>query len=325
MPDWLVGKPFVLRRVVGRFGLPERIEKFPRQDVIAITGDRVVTAKYIDEGLEPGRTRFVVWSFATGARIGPAVEISGEADLQGWVAGDEVLIQVHERDHRKSISNGILAISTLDGSGRWLMSPEPPDPERPARVFAVSESGERFATGLCLASLEGRYGCSSMEIRKVSNGALVRRVNTEGQAVRRFGRDWMVVGEYGFTGIVDPDDGLLWSDDGLDAVKFDDAKLVDGRFITRAADLDGSYRPKLASFNIRTGGYRILFDPREGSRWMFLSDLSTNRYMVIAVSTGTGAWCNDCDPHHRWVLDAGVFDLETGIYDPDAIYVTVDP
>jgi hypothetical protein len=315
----------VLRRVVGRFGLPERIVKGPRQDVIAIIGDRVVTAKFIHEDLEPGRTRFVVWSFATGARIGPAIELSGESDHEARIAGEEVLVRIHEVDHRKLRSTGIFAISTVDGSSRWLVGREPPDPDRPALVFAVSESGERFATAVCLASLEGRYGCARTEIRSVDDGALIRTVDTDGQVVRRFSRDWLVVGEYGFTGIVDPNDGMLWSDEGLDAVKFDDAKLVDGRFVTRAPNLDGSYRPKLASFNIRTGRYRVLFDPREGSRWMFLSDLSTSRYVVIAVSTGTGRWCHDCDPDHHWVLDAGVFDIETGIYDPDAIYLTIQP
>jgi hypothetical protein len=325
MPDWLVGKPFVLQRVVGRYGLPERIEKGPRQDVIGIIGDRVVTSKFIHEGLERGRTRFVVWSFASGQRIGPPVEVSGRADLSGWVAGDEVLITIHEITHRKYTSNAIVAISTVDATTRWLVEPSLPDPDRPIRVLAVSESEKRFGTSLCVPSLETPLDCSPVQIRDAASGKLVRTVDTGGRTVQRFTRDWLVVGRYGFTGVVDPDDGLLWSDDGLDAVKFDDAKLVDGRFVTRAADLDGSYRSKLASFNIRTGGYRVLLDPREGDGWLFLSDLSTNRYMVIVVSTGTGRWCNDCDPDHHWVLDAGVFDLETGTYDPDAIYVTVQP
>ena len=325
MPDWLVGKPFVLQRVVGRFGLPERIEKGPRQDVIAIIGDRVVTSKFIREGLKPGRTRFVVWSFASGERIAPPVEVPGRAGLRGWVAGEEVLITIHEITRRRYTSNAIVAISTVDATIRWLVEPGLPDPDRPFRVLAVSESEKRFGTSLCVPSLETPVDCSPVEIRDVENGDLVRRVDTGGRPVQRFARDWLVVGRYGFTGVVDPADGLLWSDRGLDRVTFDFAKLVDGRFVTRAPNLDGSHRSKLATFNIRTGGYRVLLDPREGDGWLFLSDLSTNRYMVIVVSTGTGMWCIDCDPDHHRVLQAGVFDLETGRYDPDAIYVAVQP
>jgi len=324
VPDWLVGKPFVLQRVVGRFGLPDRIAKGPRQDVIAIVGDRVVTARFIREGLEPGRTRFVVWSFASGARIAPPVTVSGRAGLQGLVAGREVLIAIHEIDHRRYTANGIVAISTVDATIRWLVEPGLPDPDRRIRVLAVSESEKQFGTSLCVPSLETPVDCSPVEIREVANGALVRKVDTGGRPVQRFARDWLVVGRYGFTGVVDPADGLLWSDRGLDRVTFDFAKLVDGRFITRAAGLGGTHRSKLASFEIRTGRYRVLFDPRLGDSWLFLPDLSTDRYMVIVVSSGSGRWCNDCSPDHR-ALEAGVFDLKTGAYDPDAIYVTVEP
>lgn len=231
----------------------------------------------------------------------------------GGVDGSNVLVVAGAEP--PSRGHGVLAISTVDGSSRWLVKPQAYDPDRPVRVLAASGSGERFATQLCRAGMESAYDCLPLEIRRVSDGTVVRRIDTAGRPIRLLGADWLVVGEEGVTAVVDLKGSSLWSNrDHGEGAWFHEMALLGGRLIAEVSGFGGADVRRLVAFDILSGEAEILYDPSpQVGWWWFLRNLSTDRYAVIREDRD--------EPDRATVFDAGVPDLETGTFDADAIYV----
>ena len=307
-PDWLIGKVLATRTAAGavilhRLGLPERLELPVSAQVLGTFGDRIITAEPSADG-----TFVRILSFGAGGQVGEASELD-RFGAYGVPFADGI---VTER----------LEVISVDGSVRTLHDPGPvPTFDQPTRVVAVSQNGRRVATSICQSGIEDAFNCRPTSIIDIASGELLDTIDARDLPVIRFTSSWLFTRSFTGVAMVDPDGRELWSNDDLSqGATLWYLEILDGDVVAIAQGVDG-IRETLVRVDALTGDDEVVFTEPDGEDWRFWTSWSTDRYVVLGHEDGPRPVASmDCEPCAP-VITAGILDIETGDFDPDAISI----